>query len=119
MRHRLTSALMSGEPAEGLAPRYLVMSLAMEESTAVATRRRVHRLPRELDAFGEGPALPLLDGSGGSVLVAWSGPWARVEELVVRLARLRKVAALTGLDSADDADVQRVGAALAARRVRG
>ncbi|MET9341736.1 helix-turn-helix domain-containing protein [Nonomuraea sp. NPDC003804] len=33
--------------------------------------------------------------------------------------RLRRVAALTGLDPADDGDVQRVGAALAARRAQG
>ncbi|MBE1563707.1 hypothetical protein H4W81_006486 [Nonomuraea africana] len=32
---------------------------------------------------------------------------------------MRKVAALTGLDPADDHHVQRIGAALAARRAQG
>ncbi|MFI6596037.1 hypothetical protein ACIBHX_07300 [Nonomuraea sp. NPDC050536] len=48
-----------------MAANYLVLSLALEESTPVTNRRRAHRLLRQLDAFGHGPALPMLDGSGG------------------------------------------------------
>ncbi|MCW2876532.1 MAG: hypothetical protein JWQ95_632 [Sphaerisporangium sp.] len=76
-RYRLISALLSGEPSEGLAaraglslaPSYLVMNLAIEESGTLAGRRRLHRMQHELDGFGDEPVLSLLDAAGGTVLV--------------------------------------------------
>ncbi|GII96012.1 PucR family transcriptional regulator [Sinosporangium siamense] len=109
MRYRLASALMSGEPVEGLAARagvrlassYLVMTLSMEESTALA----VHRMVRELNTFGEGPALTLIDGAGGTVLVPWPGSWEEVEGLVARLSEVGRTAVTAAAGQAAPGEV--------------
>ncbi|MBB5083251.1 PucR family transcriptional regulator [Nonomuraea endophytica] len=82
-RHRLLSALLNGEHVDGLAPAYTVLSLSAGEGGAVATRRKLHRIERELEAFAPGT---LFDRPAGAALLPWSGPWERLELLVVRLA---------------------------------
>ncbi|MEV0588856.1 helix-turn-helix domain-containing protein [Nonomuraea sp. NPDC050310] len=82
-RHRLLSALLNGVRVDGLAPGYTVVSLAIEDGPAVATRRRTHRMERELESFAAGA---LFDHGGSIALLPWSGPWAQLEALMVRLA---------------------------------
>lgn len=107
-RFRLTSALLSGEPADAhaaragvrLAPSYVVLSLSMEESTAVTTRRRLQRMMRELDT-----GLPLLDGAGGTVLLPWPGAWEQVELLVGRVEEAARTAVTAAAGVAVPEDV--------------
>ncbi|MFI6295846.1 PucR family transcriptional regulator [Nonomuraea sp. NPDC050790] len=82
-RHRLLSALLGGEHVDGLAPAYTVLSLSAGEGGTLATRRKLHRIERELEAFAPGT---LFDRPAGTALLPWSGPWERLELLVVRLA---------------------------------
>lgn len=103
-RYRLMTALLNGEPAAQAelqaAPRYLVLGLAFgladdpadgpAEDTAIAVRRRLRRMRRELDRFAGEPALSLLDGDGGTVLIPDDGS-ADVEGLVARLAAVGRV----------------------------
>lgn len=85
-RRSLTSALVNGEPAEGLAarvgthiaPAYLVLSLRVgphpDEAEhgvggSIAARRKVRRLQTVLGDVAAEPALTLLDSDGGIVLL--------------------------------------------------
>ncbi|MFI6500228.1 PucR family transcriptional regulator [Nonomuraea typhae] len=82
-RHRLLSALLNGEHVDGLAPAYTVVCLTAGDGGALATRRKLHRIERELEAFAPGT---LFDRLAGAALLPWSGPWERLHHLVVRLA---------------------------------
>jgi hypothetical protein len=85
-RRSLASALLSGEPADGLAarlgvsiaPAYVVVALRIGEHTdeadrgvggAIAARRKVRRAQRTLDEWLGEPVIGLLDPVGGAVLL--------------------------------------------------
>ena len=85
-RRALASALLSGEPADGLAqrlgvtiaPAYMVVALRIEPHPdendrgvggAIAARRKVRRAQRALDEWLGEPVVGLLDPIGGAVLL--------------------------------------------------
>ncbi|MET7333549.1 helix-turn-helix domain-containing protein [Nonomuraea sp. NPDC005650] len=117
-RYRLMSALLSGEPVEGLAasaglrvpPAYVVMSLRTHPDedageSAVAARRKVQRMQRELEHVGEEPVLSLLDGTGGTVLIP--GPLAsgEAEALAARLSAAGRAEITAAVAEAEPAGV--------------
>jgi hypothetical protein len=117
-RRALASALLSGEPADGLAARlgvriapvYLVVSLALDahpdESErgvggAIAARRKVRRVQSTLDEWAAEPVLSLLEPSGGSALIPVAADGVPevttdLQDLVGRLAVAAGSAVLAG-----------------------
>jgi hypothetical protein len=106
-RHALLSALLRGDPPHApavragiqLPERYAVLTVSLgrhadecdpDISVAIATRRKIHRVQRELDRHSGGQALSLLDTTGGTVLipvpVARDDLWDDLRALVGRMS---------------------------------
>ncbi|MBV9291440.1 MAG: helix-turn-helix domain-containing protein [Frankiales bacterium] len=117
-RRALASALLAGEPAEGIAARlgaqiadaYVVVAIRLaahpDEAEkgvggAIAARRKVRRVQAALDAFAGEPVLSLLEPGGGAALLPTTADDAaaladRLPELVAQLREASGADALAG-----------------------
>jgi hypothetical protein len=117
-RRALASALLAGEPADGIAARlgaqiaesYVVVAIRLaahpDEAEkgvggAIAARRKVRRVQSALDAFAGEPVLSLLEPGGGAALLPTLPDEAaaladRLPELVAQLREASGADALAG-----------------------
>lgn len=131
-RRALASALLTGEPPDGLAarlgvglaPAYLVVSLQVSRHAdegdsgvggAIAARRKARRVQAALDEFAGEPVLSLLEPGGGSVLLPLpvgetADIAAIVQDVVKRLTAAAGADVLAGAAAATGSgDVVRAG----------
>jgi hypothetical protein len=125
-RRGLATALLAGEPADGIAarlgltiaPAYVVVALRVDPHPdeqehgvggAIAARRKVRRAQRALDDWLDAPVVGLLDATGGTVLLATTPEDAhaaaeRLPELVEALTSVVGAAVTAGGAVAEDID---------------
>ncbi|MDI2132339.1 PucR family transcriptional regulator [Yinghuangia seranimata] len=108
-RRSLMTALMAGDPVDGIAeraglrpaPHYVVLTLVIgphpdeapgSGSPKIAARRKLRRVQGELERFTDEPALMVIDASGGTVLLPAAGGPPAWEELCGLVDRTAKAA---------------------------
>ncbi|ASR38475.1 hypothetical protein BAY61_29635 [Prauserella marina] len=121
-KHVLLATLLRGDPAEEAARRaditlpeqYLVLTIELAPhrdeldpsvGTAIAIRRKLHRVQRELEQYADAATLSLLDTAGGTVLVPSADETTSPSGLVSRMRAAAGVDIIAAFAVAPPAEV--------------